>query len=118
MLLAHIGEARTPFLVVFAAQRMLGKRLIWSVIIIIAPISNSGFLPPAAFSHKEGFYSEFVHNADWEMSAGLHVTTLVEVKTALHGRYRTVAETTENQVAAMSFDSRYRKIGYLVCRGI
>ncbi len=64
-------------------------------------------------AYKEGFYSEFVHNADWECH-GLHVITLVEVKTALHGHYRTVAETTENQVAAMSFDSRYRKIGYLV----
>jgi hypothetical protein len=71
----------------------------------------------ASIRYEECLDAQLVHHADGECYL-LHGISLVIVETSLHGHDILAAELTEDELARMSFDSRYREVGDIFIRNL
>ena len=109
--LVHVGEPRSCG-EVLTAQRMLGEEI--DMVGDDHQVANPEVRVHATGSirHKERLDAQLVHHADGEGHL-LHVVALIVVEASLHGNDVLASQLTEDQFADMSFNGRYREVGYV-----
>ena len=107
--IAHVGESGPEFVVVFPAQRMVGKGV--DVVSDEHEVAHLEVRVHAAgcVGDKERFYAQLLHHPHGVGNL-LHGVALVVVKAALHGNYLAVAEAALDQLAAVPFDGRQGEV--------
>ena len=105
----HVREAWTCG-EVLATQRMLGEEV--DVVGDNHQVANlkGGVHASGRIADEEGLDAQLVHDPYGECHF-LHGVALVVVETALHGHDIHPTELTENQLSAMSLDSRHGEVG-------
>ena len=112
---AHIRKTRSKFVVILSA-----KWIFWEKVYVVGnnhQVSNAEVRIHSAscIRHKQGLYAQFAHHSHREGDC-LHIIAFVVVETSLHRHDILVAELTEDEFTAVTFNCRYREVWYLVIR--
>ena len=111
--IAHVGEASTQLFVVLATQGVIGEEV--DVVSDDHDIAHFevGVHTTGSIRHEESLHAHSLEYTHGESNL-FHVVTFVEVEATLHSQYLFAAQLTEDELAAVTFDSREGEVRNLL----